>query len=121
MMSLKLKMNMFEDDKNSESETLPDYVKITSSRCNLFNNAKYDFIMTPTECNAAAVALNMPDTTYEYDERQAASWDPKGCYYENSRLKLNAGAAYQINSGGCSTWDQCICKKKSVPGLCWYR
>ena len=98
-------------DGGSSLQSQPTYNLVTSgSSCNR--------VTTISECETAARALGLSDTTAEYDEKpqNRLHWrenDPPYCYYwiyrtNNTKvLKFNPGGT---NTGPCLSFDQCICK-----------
>ena len=74
-----------------------------SGRCNLY-------ITSMAECSQAAKALGFSDTSASDDGQNNVSYDPKGCYYEGSSLKLNSRGT---NTGSCTSSDQCLCKLRT--------
>ena len=79
--------------------SIPAYKVVTSSSvtCNR--------ITSMSECETAAIALGLSDTTV-IDDGENWTADPPYCYYEVGSLKYNPG----LNTGICDTSDQCICK-----------
>ena len=58
------------------------------------------------ECEKAAHAMRLGDTTATIDTQAAAS-DPPYCYFEGGSLKFNAAAS---NTGTCTSFDMCLCR-----------
>ena len=69
-------------------------------------------ITTISDCNAAAAAMSMPDTSASDDAQTGVSWDPPYCYFESNELKFNAGGS---NTGICTASDQCLCAGEQSP------
>ena len=64
-----------------------------------------NYVMSMSECSAAAAALGLSDTTAASDgQPNGVSYDPPYCYFEGGSLKFNAGA----NTGSCTASDQCV-------------
>ena len=64
-------------------------------------------IKTPSECEAAALELELPDTSATDDGQNGYYLDPPYCYFESNNLKFNYGGT---NTGSCgSNNDKCIC------------
>ena len=61
-----------------------------------------------SECSSAAATLGLSSTTASNDNQSGVSYDPPYCYFEGSVLKLNSNG---LNTGPCTTTDQCICRK----------
>ena len=67
---------------------------------------------TKSECETAAIALGLSDTT-AIDDGQNVSYDPPYCYFEPkggvTGLKFNPG----VNTGSCGgpNDDICICRQ----------
>ena len=77
-------------------------------------------ITTTSECERAARALGLPDTTVEDDAQTGATGDPPYCYNWHDRadssnqiLKFNTGGT---NTGECLAIDQCLCYGTAEPG-----
>ena len=87
--------------------SIPAYKVVTSSlvTCNR--------ITSMSECETAAIALGLSDTTVIND---GENWDrdPPYCYYEDSSLKYNPG----LNTGVCTPSDRCICKLVNMQEPC---
>ena len=64
-----------------------------------------------TECDLAAVALGLADTTAEDDERKRSSSKPSGCYFDSRKLKMNVACT---NRGYCSLMRPCLCKQPTL-------
>ena len=66
-----------------------------------------NYIKTPSECEAAARQLGLPDTSVTDDGQNGFGQDPPYCYFESGSLKFNYGGT---NTGLCgSNNDKCIC------------
>ena len=65
-------------------------------------------VTTISECETAAIALGLSDTT-AIDDGENWGLDPPYCYFENGVLKFNPG----VNTGSCggSNDDICICRQ----------
>ena len=61
-------------------------------------------VKSMSECETAARALGLSDTTVTNDGENWSS-DPPYCYFEGGALKYNPGR----NTGSCSGSDVCIC------------
>jgi hypothetical protein len=64
-------------------------------------------ITTKSECQSAAVRLELPDQTAEVDLQTQGFTNPPYCYYTDGHLYFNPSGG---NLGRCSKFDSCICK-----------
>ena len=80
------------------------YELATSWRC-------IEKITEITECDLAAVALGLADTTAEDDERKRSSSKPGGCYFDGKKLRMNVDGT---NTGYCSLIRPCLCKQPTL-------
>ena len=80
------------------------YELVTSGSCN--------WITTMAECETAARALGLSDTSVEDDAAfTEGGWssDPPYCYLwigRETHLRFNVGT----NTGSCNSGDNCLCK-----------
>ena len=79
------------------------YHLVTSGTC---PDNGFTWIEDLAECEAAAVALGLSDTSAVDDGRSEYHYYPKGCYEMFWNLKLNVAGT---NTGSCSFWRKCLC------------
>ena len=65
-------------------------------------------IKSLSECSAAAVVLELSDTTAVDDNQSGVTYDPPYCYFENNVLKFNSNG---LNTGNCTATDKCVCRR----------
>lgn len=108
--------------ESAHNGTSADYVLAWALNCSSMDAVE---ITTAEECEAAARALAVDPTlaklglntgryaivdfTVEDDNRNNNRYRPRGCYYENNRLRLNVA---DNNYGTCGSSYDCFCKKK---------
>ena len=66
----------------------------------------YQEITSFAECEKAAEALDMYDTTVVDDQLNFASSSPRKCYYANTGLRYNVA---NTNRGSCTASRRCLC------------
>ena len=74
------------------------------------------YITTVSECQLAASALGLVDTTASNDGKSNSEYDPQGCYVTTKNLNKYGSPKVNIagtNTGMCSLVDQCLCKLAS--------
>merc|ERR1719483_722509 len=67
------------------------------------------YISSISECEHGytyATGNSISAGSYDQENSGPISWDPPGCYYESSHLKVGG----TNNNGPCSSSDLCVCR-----------
>ena len=67
-------------------------------------------IQSASECWQAASLLGYDGSYAVLDDDWPSSYDPAGCYVENSRVHFATPTGRSQNTGQCSSRDVCICR-----------